>query len=250
MIIDTHRGQRFPADPEAIKLMLKQMQWWGIEKSIVWSLAREPAQMGPNNDYVNRLVKEHHGKIIPFASVYPHDPKNAVKELSRAIKQLGFAGLKIHPKRQEIKMNHPSVIEVVRAARDLDIPVVFHVDSPDVSNFRYNQEIIDHDTQYAKAKFLLDIIKEYNSPNLWAAHMGGATVPAIQKSRIVFQTCVARVPTIEEAVRSIGSDRIVFGSDHPWCDVIDEIAKVDHAQISDSDKEKIYYTNAVRLLKL
>ena len=50
--------------------------------------------------------------------------------------------------------------------------------------------------------------------------------------------------------RAYGEDRILFGSDLPWSDPRDEINMIDRMPVSDSAKDKIFYKNAVELLKL
>ena len=53
-----------------------------------------------------------------------------------------------------------------------------------------------------------------------------------------------------EMFKAYGEDRILFGSDLPWSNPHSEINMIDRMPISDSAKEKIFYKNAVELLKL
>ncbi len=53
---------------------------------------------------------------------------------------------------------------------------------------------------------------------------------------------------IEEMVRTIGSNRIIFGTDMPWFDEFQHIGGVLAADISDEDKENILYKNIENLL--
>src|SRR5205085_9630224 len=48
------------------------------------------------NDYIAAIVQRYPKQFIGFASVDPHKGRAAVKEMERAIKDLGLAGAKFH----------------------------------------------------------------------------------------------------------------------------------------------------------
>src|SRR5258708_14890457 len=50
-----------------------------------------------SNDSIAEIVRRYPRQFIGFASVDPHKGKVAVKEMERAIKDLGLAGTKFHP---------------------------------------------------------------------------------------------------------------------------------------------------------
>lgn len=53
---------------------------------------------------------------------------------------------------------------------------------------------------------------------------------------------------IEYAVRRLGAERIVYGSDAPCRDFAAQTAKVEEAEISDADRELIFHGNTERIL--
>jgi len=55
---------------------------------------------------------------------------------------------------------------------------------------------------------------------------------------------------INFAMERVGEDRIVFGMDFPAYNPGPELAKVTEADITDAQKEKILWKNAVRILGL
>lgn len=248
---------RYPATDEVVKDILKQMDSASVDKAVTWSLpgGMDREVFKTNNDWISLLVKKYADRLIGFATVNPLDHDFALEELNRAIGQLGLSGLKLHPKVHQFRICDPRTLRVIELAEDLDIPVVIHVESPALYNFKvYNswektQQIIDHNEFYAKSLDLDAVIKIYNSPKFWAAHMGGVFSPTIQKSKICFQTTGASSEIIEYAVEKVGANRIVFGSDYVSYQVKDEIAKLNNANISESDKKKIFGGNAARILK-
>jgi hypothetical protein len=81
-------------------------------------------------------------------------------------------------------------------------------------------------------------------------------VRAIQRSRVgnvYADTSSARsiVPgLIEWAVREIGADRVLFGTDTPLYHTAMQRARIEHADLTDSDKRLILRDNAVRVFGL
>lgn len=55
---------------------------------------------------------------------------------------------------------------------------------------------------------------------------------------------------IEWAVKQIGADKILFGTDFPCYFMPMQRARIDYAQLDDKEKKKILYGNAVKLLNL
>ncbi len=258
MIIDTHLGMRHPATDERVEDTLKQMGSGGVDKAVTWSLPvgvdREVYRK--NNERIASIVKQHPDRLIGFAVVNPLDPDFAVEEVGRAIEQLGLTGLKLHPRVHQYRICDPRTIRVIERAKDLDIPVVIHVESMALvsycvnNSFEETQNGIDMNEQYAKSLDLESVVKVYNSGNFWAAHMGGVTNGVVQKSKLAFQTTGASSEIIEYAVKKVGADRVLFGSDYCSFQVKDELAKLNRARISESDREKILGGNAARLLHL
>lgn len=110
------------------------------------------------------------------------------------------------------------------------------------------------------ASDLVDFANEYPEVRLILAHIGHGwdgdythQVRAVQQSRhgnVSADTSSARSITpnlIEWAVREIGAERILFGTDTPLYSAPMQRARIDHAEISDLDKRLILTENAVRL---
>jgi predicted TIM-barrel fold metal-dependent hydrolase len=53
-----------------------------------------------------------------------------------------------------------------------------------------------------------------------------------------------------DLIRTIGSDRILFGSDYPWINPRKDIERINGLNISDNDKKLILGENAARLFNL
>lgn len=88
------------------------------------------------------------------------------------------------------------------------------------------------------------------------AHMGGSTNPVIKDAirhakgdNIWFDTSGITNPLIiEYAVNHFDENRILFGSDIPWCSLRAMLYNVLDADITEEQKEKILYSNMLQLI--
>ncbi|MGQ9457263.1 MAG: amidohydrolase family protein [Anaerolineae bacterium] len=64
-------------------------------------------------------------RFVGFASVDPHDP-NHVRELERAVGDLGLRGLKLAPGLQGFRPDDRALYPLYAKAQELDIPILFH----------------------------------------------------------------------------------------------------------------------------
>lgn len=106
-------------------------------------------------------------------------------------------------------------------------------------------------------------LNEFPEPTLILAHIGASEgdaidlqVRAVQASKhgnIVADTSSARSVwsgLIEWAVREVGADRVLFGSDTPLYSAAAQRARVDSANLTSTEKELVLAGNARRLLRI
>jgi len=67
------------------------------------------------------------------------------------------------------------------------------------------------------------------------------------KDHIYFDTALGQKSTIQEFVRTLGPERVIFGSDIPFGSMENELSKVQTLPLSDADKERILYRNILEL---
>lgn len=114
---------------------------------------------------------------------------------------------------------------------------------------RFRDGNIESNTSYLHA---LEVAKYHPYIKLIMAHMGGtdteickkAITAAIDLPNVYFDTSGITTPFIVEyAVEKIGSKRILFGSDVPWCSWDAMYWTVQEARITVEEKEDIYSRN-------
>ena len=72
------------------------------------------------------IVQRYPQQFIGFASVDPHKGKAAIKEMERAIKDLGLAGAKFHPGVQAVYPHDPPFYPLMEKNQELGVPALFH----------------------------------------------------------------------------------------------------------------------------
>jgi hypothetical protein len=177
-------------------------------------------------------IGERNKHVVPLARVSPSDKKTNAQLRSWFASGL-VGGIKIHPSMDRIPVTSPRYRQVLELVDDFGKVAVVHCGRwQKVSGYR----------------FVLDAARKYPNAKLVAAHMGGNeldnTKGAIEGARnvrnVFLDTSNCRISLmIQLAVKQIGADRLVFGSDTPWGNVYSNLYTVTEADISHRDKQKI-----------
>jgi len=222
------------------------------------------------NDYVYKVVSYEPKKLVGFASVVPNPSDIAIKELRRAIEDLGLKGLKLHPSIQEFCISHPSVVRVLRVAGELRIPVVIHAMKGDLSTlyFKLTKEHTLPTPDKIEDFDLLPLLAPETT--IVYAHMGGLfgfrefMSIAAGHPNVYLDTSYSLVTIVEEIgahrlstyIKHLGADKFIFGSDHiieltpDWLSARKQIAIIKSLPgLSKEEKELILSGNAKRLIK-
>jgi hypothetical protein len=204
------------------------------------------------NDAVMALARESHGHFYPVVSVHPLDGAAALQELERTAAR-GARVLKLHPNTQNFDVADPAVATVVDKAGELGMVILFDSYKPWDTN--------------ELGKFML-LSMEHPRTRFILAHMGlshfrdAATFATLREFGMgdnvwfdvsAIATMYARSPVAPELVwtlRTIGVDRILFGSDWPVDTPAKAVQAVGELGLSPAELQKIFHDNAAALLSL
>lgn len=186
--------------------------------------------------------------FIPFISVTPTmTGRKPVEELEHKFKW-NMKGLKIHPVAQCFAPDDERMWPVYEWLVAHDMPITAHTGMN-----------VDGKSKFGEVDRWITILEEFKDLKLVLAHMGsGCWDQAIEISdkfpQVMFDTAISvsyiDAPTTlddDEAadmIRTIGSKRVMFGSDYPWIDPKREIEHIKHLPISNETKELILGQNA------
>lgn len=219
--------------------MRDQMEKSGFYKAVIFSTPTKPTQVVINNDFLFDLRDE---RFIVFGSVHP-DYEDVKGEIQR-VKNHGLKGFKFHPDFQQFNIDDDKALHMYEQIGK-EYPIVLHVGD---KNLDYSNPI--------RLSRVLDIFPEHK---FVAAHMGGYSMWDNEVSSLVgrnvwFDTSSTMWEVspqkMADMIYAHGADKVLFGTDYPAISLKKEAEKIDSLQLTEEDKEKIFYKNAAMLLGL
>jgi predicted TIM-barrel fold metal-dependent hydrolase len=159
--------------------------------------------------------------------------------LEYAITKLGLRALKLHPMCEFFYPNHqylPALFEVADRHR---IPVLIHTQEGPLMN----------------AAGFLDLAQNFPKVPVILYHFGGPnSVPVAKRApNMYLETSSAYQTHIVGAVRALGPERIIYGSDAPFSSPVPEIMKITtipETFLSKKAKQMILGDNLARLFNI
>jgi predicted TIM-barrel fold metal-dependent hydrolase len=209
-------------------------------------------------------VGRDHPQLIPFIGL---DPSMNEAELLREIDDRhaeGARGIKLHPAAQRFYPNDARLRPVYDRAQTLGWPIVFHSGAfalARTSARRGGPGRSDH----AMLKHFPQLLAAFPRLTVVLGHMGFGdfeTSAAIAGDfpNAMFDCCFVingtdPAPTISDedaatAIRKVGADRVMFGSDYPWFDPALDAARIQRLPLTDAEKRSVLHENAARVFGL
>jgi predicted TIM-barrel fold metal-dependent hydrolase len=180
-----------------------------MDRNEVHASVVQPFPGAPNaaevHDQIAALARDNPGRIFGMASLTPHQDQGAYRaEVERCVRELGFRAVKAHVLGHAINPRTKDARLVFETAADLDIPVMVHT---------------GHGVPFAEPTMWVDLAREFSGVTVILGHAGapGFTGPAIVAAsvaeNIVLETSWCSPHDIGRAIKAVGPDRVMFGSD-------------------------------------
>lgn len=233
------------------------------------------------NDAFARVVREKEGRFTSLATLPLNDPAESVKELERAMKELGMPGAMVFSNVNHVALADDVYAPLWKKADELGAVIYIHPTDPAGVEAMLDYWLMPlvgflMDTTLAAAKLVFTGVVERHPRIRWVlTHMGGATpylAERFDRGYRAFAECrqhISRPPTeylkefyydtvnfnpdaVTFAISFAGADHILAGSDYPHQIgsiplMLDTIEKLG---LDESSKRKILGENAARLLGL
>lgn len=184
--------------------LIRRMDENGIDAAIVqpYPGARDAVK---THDQIAELCHKYPGRFYGLASLTPHQDHDAYRrEVERCVKQLKFVGVKIHTIGHSVNPLSEDADFVFQTASELGIPVMVHT-GPGVP--------------FALPALCIPPARKYTSLKIVLAHAGFAVfsaeaqVAASVCSNLYLETSWCIVDDIDWMISTIGSKRVMMGSD-------------------------------------
>lgn len=222
--------------------LLKNMDEWGIEISVVQPVVTKQSQVIKTNEWARSIASD---RLVCFGGIYPHT--DDYKRDIDFVVDLGLMGLKFHAEYQDFVIDDERMLKIYDYALSKGLIILHHAgfDPAFPPPFRSSPR------QFA------NIVKAMRGGIIVAAHLGGhAQWDDVEKylagSDIYLDTAMGFEYFPHEQflriVKNHGADKILFASDAPWSNAKTEIEHLKSMPLSQSDIDAILYGNAKRIL--
>lgn len=233
------------------------------------------------NDGFARTIGDHPDRFIGLATVPLQDPPAAVRELTRAVSDLGLHGVEIGTHIGVRNLDDPALAPFFAAVQELDVPLFIHSTRPlggERLTGYHLLNLIGNPTEDALAAASLifgGVLEAAPRLKVYLAHGGGScplihgrwtrgwqvrpearlhvsNPPAEYLRRLRFDSLTHDPNALRYVVATVGSDRVLLGSDYPYDmadpDPVGSVRQL--SELSGADLELILGGNAERLFGL
>ena len=207
-----------------------------------WNYDPTPEFMRQSNDEVLRALKRFPERAFGFVYLNPKHTQASLDELNRCVRDGPMVGVKLWV---ALHCNDPRLDPIIARAAELKAVVTQHCWIKITGNLPGESTPMD----------LAELAARHPKATLICAHTGGdweRGIRAIRPHPQVYADINGGDPTAgftEMAVRELGAERVLYGSDAGGRSFSSQLAKVLGAHIPDSVKQLILAGNLKRILQ-
>ena len=226
--------------------LLRYADRMGVERLVVfmgmrWSRDPAPDELRRQNDDVLRAIAHWHDRAFGFVYLSAKHVDASLDELERCVANGPMVGVKLWIAK---RCDDEQIDPIIRRASELNAVIFQHTWLKTKGNYPGESTPMD----------LAEMSKRHPKAKLICGHSGGdweRGIRAIRSQRHVAIGIGGSDPTagfVELAVRELGAERVIYGSDIGGRSFASQLAKVHGAEISERDKRLILGENLKRLL--
>jgi hypothetical protein len=160
-------------------------------------------------------------RFVAFASVHPHDAR--WREKLRGFAARGARGVKLHPEMMRFAPDDPSAMELYGECERLGLPVIFHagrsgIEPESIRPYALIRHYVPAIAAYPRVQFLLG--------HAGARDVADAVAAARQYPNVWLEIACQGATQLAALLETLGSERLVFGSDWPFYPIAATLAKL------------------------
>jgi len=231
---------------ERLAHLLEFADRMGVERLCIsmgmnWSHDPSPEDLRKQNDDVLRAVKKFPERAFGFVYLSPMHVEVSLVELDRCVRDGPMVGVKIWVAQH---CNAPELDPIVRRATELNAIILQHTYLKTTGNLPGESTPSD----------LAELARRHPDATFICGHTGAnweIGIPAIRDCKSIYADLCGSDPTAgftEMAVRELGAERVLYGSDAGGRSFASQLAKVYGAEIPERVKKLILGENLKRLL--
>ena len=226
--------------------MLEYADRMGIARLCVymgleWAYDPTPEKLRQDNDEVLRAIRRYPDRAFGFVYLNPKLPQASLDELNRCVADGPMVGVKLWVAQ---RCNAPELDPIIARATELKAVIFQHTWLKITGNLPGESTPFD----------LAQLAVRHPKATLICGHSGGdweRGLRAIRPHENIFADLAGGDPTAgvtEMAVRELGANRVIYGSDVGGRSFASQLAKVFGAEVPEAAKRLILAGNLKRLL--
>ena len=285
-LLDVGEGRIKQMEADGIDMQAISLSDPGLEvldAEIAITIARK------TNDQISTVINKYPNKFIGLAAIAVHDPKEAARELERAIKELGFRGVKINSNLKGKYLDDQKYWPIFEKMEELDIPLYLHPMVPSATTMKgyttYGGFLTGpslgyaHDTSLHVMHLIASgLFDKYPGLTIILGHLGEGLPFWMDRLNLFWQNklapsalrprCLKKpsyyimnnfimttsgmlyAPSFLGTYLAMGADKMAFAADYPFSNCKKDGELMEAMPICDADKEKICHGTAERIFKL
>ncbi len=223
-----------------VSTLLKEAEIAGIEHCIVQSVATTPKQVSSINNFIAASVAESNGKFTGLGTLHP-DSRDIKADVDEII-NLGLKGVKLHPDIQRFKIDDYRMLKIYELCEGR-LPLLIHTG--------------DHRYDFSNPNRMMPILDIYKNLTVIGAHFGGWSIweeatEKLSKYKNFYVDCSSSFYALtaqkaKSLIMAYGTNRVLFGTDYPMWQPKEEIERFMQTELTEKEREDIFYNNAAKL---
>lgn len=229
--------------------IIAEMDRAGVQ-TLMLSAWHRPGQWIFSNDLIAEMVAEFPDRFVGVAAVNLEKPVEAVRELDRAVRQLGFRALRVIPWLWKLPPNDKLYFPLYVKCIELDIPFCTQVG--------HTGPLMPSETG-RPVPYLDEVALIFPELKIVAGHIGhpwtDEMIGLAWKHENVYIDTSAYLPRyyppqLLHYLKTYGQDKVLFGSNFPQLSLEKCAQQVNELGLADDVKAKFLFQNAQRVFKL
>ncbi|MEP7342040.1 MAG: amidohydrolase family protein [Acidobacteriota bacterium] len=229
--------------------VVEAMDRAGIQ-TLMLSAWHRPGQWITHNDVVAKMVAQFPDRFSGVAAVNLEKPVEAVRELDRAVKELGFKALRVVPWLWNRPPNDKFYFPLYVKCIELDIPFCTQVG--------HTGPLMPSETG-RPVPYLDEVALVFPELKIVAGHIGhpwtDEMIGVAWKHENVYIDTSAYLPRyyppqLLHYLKTYGQDKVLFGTNFPQLSLEKCVQQVNELGLPDKVKAKFLFQNAQRVFKL
>jgi len=215
--------------------LLELQEQAGLDYSLIHSVALKPEQVTTINDFLAEQCRKH-ASFIGFATMH-QDFEDMEGEIERAL-AMGLIGFKLRPDSQGVNIDDDRLMRFYSLLEGR-IPLMVHC-----GDYRFDN---------SHPKRTKRVLQEFPKLVVNCAHFGGWSLCDLALEYLEDEHCFMDISSASvylgprrttELIRIYGAERILFGSDYPMWNPVEEIERFALNDLTSLEREQILCRSA------